>query len=494
MLELEVVIASGADVVLAAYVFGVRVPVRVHDLQLRANVRVTFTPLVDALPCLGGLEVSLMSLPQHADVGVSIPPGIDLMSLPGAHSLLRLALWKFVAPLMVYPAKMTIPIMENSGIEPQSTGMIKLSVLGGRGFAARTKLFGSGAGATSERRATTTNGGVHPRSSFPNMPLGGLNSLVASRYLVQLHTRESRKITLASKSSDAPTWDETHHFLTNPDACLTATVMTTNLKELGRCEIPLRRLVADDRARKTTLLHIPLGDPKPYLVPVPVPKKPVSQLRVTQEELDALAEDHEMALEKHALELATLRVNALDAATRPSPLADVPVITCELEYTPLGLEVSSGKKEKTSSSNDAKPDSGSESASESGDFFDADERRGILTVFVTRGVHVLSEATNGETRPCATATCAGQTYTTEAPLEKTKNPIWDEEFLFFNVAPSETLRLDVRDGTAKGEFLGGFDLDVREVAANKELSEMFRLTGVSNAAHVFLKARFAYMS
>ena len=494
MLELEVVIASGADVVLAAYVFGVRVPVRVHDLQLRANVRVTFTPLVDALPCLGGLEVSLMSLPQHADVGVSIPPGIDLMSLPGAHSLLRLALWKFVAPLMVYPAKMTIPIMENSGVEPQSTGMIKLSVLGGQGFAARTKLFGSGAGATSERRATTTDGGVHPRSSFPKMPLGGLNSLVASRYLVQLHTRESRKITLASKSSDAPTWDETHHFLTNPDACLTATVMTTNLKELGRCEIPLRRLVADDRARKTTLLHIPLGDPKPYLVPVPVPKKPVSQLRVTQEELDALAEDHEMALEKHALELATLRVNALDAATRPSPLADVPVITCELEYTPLGLEVSSGKKEKTSSSNDAKPDSGSESASESGYFFDADERRGILTVFVTRGVHVLSEATNGETRPCATATCAGQTYTTEAPLEKTKNPIWDEEFLFFNVAPSETLRLDVRDGTAKGEFLGGFDLDVREVAANKELSEMFRLTGVSNAAHVFLKARFAYMS
>jgi hypothetical protein len=79
-------------------------------------------------------------------------------------------------------------------------------------------------------------------------------------------------------------------------------------------------------------------------------------------------------------------------------------------------------------------------------------------------------------------------------LEKTKNPIWDEEFLFFNVAPSETLRLDVRDGNAKGEFLGGFNLDVREVAANKELSEMFRLTGVSNAAHVFLKARFAYMS
>ena len=499
MLELEAVLATGADVVLAAYVFGVRVPVRVHDLQLRANVRVTFTPLVDALPCLGGLEISLMSLPQHADVGISVPPGIDLRSLPGAHSLLRLALWKFVAPLLVYPAKMTLPIMENSGVEPASTGMIKLSVLGGSGFDARAKLAGSGAGAA-RRRAGGADGnadGADRKSSFlSSTPLRGLNSLVKSRYLVQLHTRESRKITLASKSSDAPTWDETHHFLTNPDAALTATVMTTNLKELGRCEIPLRRLVADDRARRTTLLHIPLGDPKPYLVPAPAPKKPVSALRVTPEELAEIAEDHELALEKHALELATLRVNALDAATAPSPLADVPVITCELEFVPLGLEAASGggaeAEAKTPGAAPKRSDSDSEEASVSGDA--ADARRGILTVFVTRGVHILSDVSNGETRPCATATCAGQTYTTEAPVEKTRNPIWDEQFLFFNVAPSETLRLDVRDGTRKGEFLGGFDLDVREVAMNKELSDMFHLTGVSNAAHVFIKARFAYMS
>ena len=499
MLELEVVLATGADVVLAAYVFGVRVPVRVHDLQLRANVRVTFTPLVDALPCLGGLEISLMSLPQHADVGISVPPGIDLMSLPGAHSLLRLALWKVVAPLLVYPAKMTLPIMENSGVEPVSTGMIKLTVLGGSGFAARAKLAGSGAGAA-RRRPGGTDGnadGADRKSSFlSSTPFRGLNSLVASRYLVQLHTRESRKITLASKSSDAPTWDETHHFLTNPDAALIATVMTTNLKELGRCEIPLRRLVADDRARRTTLLHIPLGDPKPYLVPVPVPRKPVSVLRVTPEELAEIAEDHELALNKHALELATLRVNALDAATAPSPLADVPVITCELEFVPLGLEAASGggaeAEAKSPGAAPKRSDSDSEEASVSGDA--ADARRGILTVFVTRGVHILSDVSNDETRPCATATCAGQTYTTEAPVEKTRNPIWDEQFLFFNVAPSETLRLDVRDGTRKGEFLGGFDLDVREVAMNKELSDMFHLTGVSNAAHVFIKARFAYMS
>ena len=170
MLELEAVLATGADVVLAAYVFGVRVPVRVHDLQLRANVRVTFTPLVDALPCLGGLEISLMSLPQHADVGISVPPGIDLMSLPGAHSLLRLALWKFVAPLLVYPAKMTLPIMENSGVEPASTGMIKLSVLGGSGFDARAKLFARARGRPAAARAARTETRTAPTASRPSSP------------------------------------------------------------------------------------------------------------------------------------------------------------------------------------------------------------------------------------------------------------------------------------------------------------------------------------
>jgi hypothetical protein len=28
---------------------------------------------------LGGLEVSLMGLPEHVDFGVTVPPGIDLM-------------------------------------------------------------------------------------------------------------------------------------------------------------------------------------------------------------------------------------------------------------------------------------------------------------------------------------------------------------------------------------------------------------------------------
>ena len=45
MLEIELSWAGGLDMVVAAYVFGVRLPVRVHDLQFRTYMRVTFTPL-----------------------------------------------------------------------------------------------------------------------------------------------------------------------------------------------------------------------------------------------------------------------------------------------------------------------------------------------------------------------------------------------------------------------------------------------------------------
>ena len=62
-----------------------------------------------------------MGLPEHADLGLTIPPGIDLMALPGMYSALRLIL-QVRRPAHGLPAKMTIPIMENSGVEARATG------------------------------------------------------------------------------------------------------------------------------------------------------------------------------------------------------------------------------------------------------------------------------------------------------------------------------------------------------------------------------------
>jgi hypothetical protein len=51
------------------------------------------------------------------------------MALPGAQQLLNFGIWKGLSPMMMYPAKLHIPIMANSGVEPQSTvGRCRLTV------------------------------------------------------------------------------------------------------------------------------------------------------------------------------------------------------------------------------------------------------------------------------------------------------------------------------------------------------------------------------
>ena len=66
-----------------------------------------------------------MGLPEHADVGVTIPPGIDVMALPGMQQLLRFGLWKGLGPMMMYPAKMHIPIMARGGPARSTHGLVR---------------------------------------------------------------------------------------------------------------------------------------------------------------------------------------------------------------------------------------------------------------------------------------------------------------------------------------------------------------------------------
>jgi hypothetical protein len=56
--------------VIAAGPVPIEVPVHVSGLQLRALARLTLKPLIDVLPCVGGVTVSLMEEP-HVDCEVS---------------------------------------------------------------------------------------------------------------------------------------------------------------------------------------------------------------------------------------------------------------------------------------------------------------------------------------------------------------------------------------------------------------------------------------
>ena len=71
---------------------------------------------------LGGLEVSLLGMPDHLDLAAVVPPGVDLMALPAMDVLLPWILRKILGPMFVYPSRMIIPIMDNSGLEPPATG------------------------------------------------------------------------------------------------------------------------------------------------------------------------------------------------------------------------------------------------------------------------------------------------------------------------------------------------------------------------------------
>lgn len=55
---------------------------RLLGAQIRADARITFAPLVDTLPCLGAVTVSLLD-PPYIDLSLSLIGGINLMALPG---------------------------------------------------------------------------------------------------------------------------------------------------------------------------------------------------------------------------------------------------------------------------------------------------------------------------------------------------------------------------------------------------------------------------
>ena len=169
----------------------------------------------------------------------------------------------------------------------------------------------------------------------------------------------------------------------------------------------------------------------------------------------------------------------------------MPVVSLDLEYIPMGgAGGDAGRVSLMSPGGTAARDSDSEDA----DAIAEANRLGVLSVFISRGLNICRENNAKLPTPVAVVSCSEQTYATEAPVEKTKKPLWDESFLFFNVSPAETLSVSVHDKTPDGEFLGEFELDVAEVAKNKELTDGFHLEGVKNAATVFVRTKFTYMS
>lgn len=61
------------------------VPISVRDISFKSTARVTLAPLVEALPCIGGVTLTLMG-PPVMHFKLFLFGGIDLMALPGVGS------------------------------------------------------------------------------------------------------------------------------------------------------------------------------------------------------------------------------------------------------------------------------------------------------------------------------------------------------------------------------------------------------------------------
>ena len=69
---------------------SVYIPLKVENLQMSANARITIRPLVDTLPCLGAISISLTESP-FVDLTVKAVTGMDLLSVPGIHEAMTFA-------------------------------------------------------------------------------------------------------------------------------------------------------------------------------------------------------------------------------------------------------------------------------------------------------------------------------------------------------------------------------------------------------------------
>ena len=50
--------------------------------QMRATARVSLSPLVESLPCLGAVTITMLEEP-YIDLSLALIGGLDLMQLPG---------------------------------------------------------------------------------------------------------------------------------------------------------------------------------------------------------------------------------------------------------------------------------------------------------------------------------------------------------------------------------------------------------------------------
>lgn len=104
-------------------------PVQVKNLQMTGCTRITLRPLVEIIPILGAVNITLLKEPI-VDAEIYIADGVDVMVLPAMKLVLQTIIKLALSKMFVYPNSQTYDILPNAGLPPPMAGMLKVHIKG----------------------------------------------------------------------------------------------------------------------------------------------------------------------------------------------------------------------------------------------------------------------------------------------------------------------------------------------------------------------------
>jgi hypothetical protein len=451
IMEAPLIFGSGLRVRVSAKLrvpgtgYAVYFPVEVSNVQLRAVSRITLSPIVETLPCVGGVSISLLKAP-YFDASFSMISGLDIMALPFVHEAIKIGTKTVMEMMLVYPNKMDFPIMEDFGIAPPPLGMLEITILKAEGL--------------------------------PNSDLIG-----KSDPYCEVSIREGRVVRTRTIDNNLnPTWDQTFSLLVDDPGSqsLTLVVKDDDLgfedDVLGAVELPLDEAEFIIKPRETIPLKLQLQEADsggfisdfkgaarvgPGMIKKAKPRMPGSKKK-RQEKKAKKAE------------LGKYGTLWIEATFHPfvSPEKQEEAAKKLEESRRKALEVGKMQRSKTKGVTDA---------------------RGVLTVNVIRAKNLEYKETN-EVDPYVRLTLFDATTGgTEAFRTSTQmndaSPRWGEKFDFINVPATSFLTATIYDRSSMIESrlsmtpwkskpdksLGHVRIPVEEVARNKAMKDEWPL-------------------
>jgi Ca2+-dependent lipid-binding protein len=106
----------------------VDIPVDIGDIQFKALARITIKPLVETLPCVGGVTISLLEEPT-VNCDFAIGESADLLSIPGVPLAIKTAIKIVAGKMLIYPNEFSVPLMPGYGLPPPPQGMLHVNVV-----------------------------------------------------------------------------------------------------------------------------------------------------------------------------------------------------------------------------------------------------------------------------------------------------------------------------------------------------------------------------